>query len=94
MCGLVDWSLVPPSDARIYIYRADGGPKTGPTKYDYLRRLARFFNRMQGEPSLGPYLYANADAGEGEVKVRVVLWDCCMWVARGLIGPALIYAPC
>lgn len=48
-------------------HSADGGPKTGPTKYDYLRRLARFFNRMQAEPSLAAALYGQ----EGDVDVDV-----------------------
>ena len=76
------------------MHSADGGPKTGPTKYDYLRRLARFFNRMQAEPSLAAALYGEeedvgvgAEAGspvEGEARVRCV--SLSLVVGRWLVS--------
>ncbi len=64
---------------------ADGGPKTGPTKYDYLRRLARFFNRMQAEAALALHIYS----APGQVGLGLFVSVCVLVLACWCLGESI-----
>lgn len=70
----------------------DNGPKTLPTQYDYVRRLARFFTRMQTEPSLAPHLLKDGADGTKQVcGVRVHDVEVSGFSPR-LLGPNALTA--